>query len=189
MHAHDDAPRRAAGGRGRGAARRRPALEEATARTRAMYKRCGIDPTRTRPSSEALLRRVRKGERCRASTAWSTSSTGVRPRRRSRSASTTSARCSRRSRCGSARRRGLRRHPQGSRQRRGPADAGRRARAVRQPDLGLGADDDDAGDPSVLVVLYVPAAMPRADGEHALALTRERLAEYAGGKEVAAHCR
>ena len=29
---------------------------------RAMYKRVGIDPTKTRPSSEALLRRVRKGE-------------------------------------------------------------------------------------------------------------------------------
>ena len=37
-------------------------LEEATAATRAMYKRCGIDPTKTRPSSEALLRRVRKGD-------------------------------------------------------------------------------------------------------------------------------
>ena len=29
---------------------------------RAMYKRVGIDPTKTRPSSEALLRRVRKGD-------------------------------------------------------------------------------------------------------------------------------
>lgn len=29
---------------------------------RAMYRRVGLDPTRTRPSSEALLRRVRKGE-------------------------------------------------------------------------------------------------------------------------------
>src|SRR5688572_405598 len=29
---------------------------------RTMYKRVGIDPTRRRPSSEALLRRVRKGE-------------------------------------------------------------------------------------------------------------------------------
>jgi DNA/RNA-binding domain of Phe-tRNA-synthetase-like protein len=29
---------------------------------RAMYKRLGIDPTKVRPSSEALLRRVRKGE-------------------------------------------------------------------------------------------------------------------------------
>ena len=28
---------------------------------RAMYRRIGIDPTRTRPSSEALLRRIRKG--------------------------------------------------------------------------------------------------------------------------------
>ena len=36
----------------------------------------------------------------------------------------------------------------------------------------------------VLVVLYVPAAMPRANGERALALTRERLAEYAGGTEA-----
>lgn len=30
---------------------------------RAMYRRIGIDPTRTRPSSEALLRRIRKGGR------------------------------------------------------------------------------------------------------------------------------
>ena len=29
---------------------------------RAMYKRLGLDPTKTRPSSEALLRRVRKGD-------------------------------------------------------------------------------------------------------------------------------
>lgn len=29
---------------------------------RAMYKRVGLDPTRNRPSSEALLRRVRKGD-------------------------------------------------------------------------------------------------------------------------------
>lgn len=32
------------------------------ASVRAMYRQVGIDPTRTRPSSEALLRRVRKGE-------------------------------------------------------------------------------------------------------------------------------
>ncbi len=29
---------------------------------RAMYRRVGLDPTKTRPSSEALLRRVRKGD-------------------------------------------------------------------------------------------------------------------------------
>ena len=35
---------------------------EATAVVRTMYKRVGIDPTKRRPSSEALLRRVRKGD-------------------------------------------------------------------------------------------------------------------------------
>lgn len=50
-----------------------PLLAEAEARVRAnppeesvsvrtMYKRVGIDPTKTRPSNEALLRRVRKGQ-------------------------------------------------------------------------------------------------------------------------------
>jgi len=34
---------------------------ESTA-VRSMYKRVGLDPTRTRPSSEALLRRVRRGD-------------------------------------------------------------------------------------------------------------------------------
>ncbi|MSO61819.1 MAG: hypothetical protein EXQ50_06990 [Acidobacteria bacterium] len=36
-----------------------PPAESAAVRT--MYKRVGIDPTKTRPSNEALLRRVRKG--------------------------------------------------------------------------------------------------------------------------------
>jgi DNA/RNA-binding domain of Phe-tRNA-synthetase-like protein len=36
-------------------------LAEITAAVRAMYRRVGIDPTKTRPSSEALLRRIRKG--------------------------------------------------------------------------------------------------------------------------------
>ena len=35
---------------------------EETAAVRTMYKRVGIDPTKRRPSSEALLRRVRKGD-------------------------------------------------------------------------------------------------------------------------------
>ena len=50
-----------------------PLLAEAEARVRAnppvestavrtMYKRVGLDPTKTRPSNEALLRRVRKGQ-------------------------------------------------------------------------------------------------------------------------------
>lgn len=36
-------------------------LDDRVAAVRAMYKRTGVDPTKTRPSSEALLRRVRKG--------------------------------------------------------------------------------------------------------------------------------
>ncbi len=35
---------------------------EESAAVRAMYRRTGLDPTKRRPSSEALLRRVRKGE-------------------------------------------------------------------------------------------------------------------------------
>jgi DNA/RNA-binding domain of Phe-tRNA-synthetase-like protein len=37
----------------------KPPAESAAVRT--MYKRVGIDPTKTRPSNEALLRRIRKG--------------------------------------------------------------------------------------------------------------------------------
>lgn len=36
--------------------------DEDAGAVRAMYKRVGIDPTKTRPSSEALLRRIRKGD-------------------------------------------------------------------------------------------------------------------------------
>jgi DNA/RNA-binding domain of Phe-tRNA-synthetase-like protein len=42
------------------AVRAHPPAEVAAVRT--MYKRVGLDPTKTRPSSEALLRRVRKGD-------------------------------------------------------------------------------------------------------------------------------
>ena len=40
--------------------RRQPPHDAAA--VRGMYKRLGLDPTKTRPSNEALLRRVRKGE-------------------------------------------------------------------------------------------------------------------------------
>jgi DNA/RNA-binding domain of Phe-tRNA-synthetase-like protein len=40
--------------------RRRPPQDAAAVRR--MYKRLGLDPTKTRPSNEALLRRVRKGQ-------------------------------------------------------------------------------------------------------------------------------
>src|SRR3954471_17705786 len=42
------------------AVRAHPPAEIISVRT--MYKRVGLDPTKTRPSSEALLRRVRKGD-------------------------------------------------------------------------------------------------------------------------------
>jgi len=44
------------------AMRQAPEAADVTAAVRTMYKRVGIDPTKTRPSSEALLRRVRKGD-------------------------------------------------------------------------------------------------------------------------------
>jgi DNA/RNA-binding domain of Phe-tRNA-synthetase-like protein len=53
---HLDAPLAAA----EAAVRMNPPTETTAVRT--MYKRVGIDPTKTRPSSEALLRRVRKGD-------------------------------------------------------------------------------------------------------------------------------
>lgn len=37
-------------------------VEPHLAATRSMYRKLGIDPTRIRPSSEALLRRIKKGE-------------------------------------------------------------------------------------------------------------------------------
>jgi DNA/RNA-binding domain of Phe-tRNA-synthetase-like protein len=61
VRAHDpalDEPLGAAVDRGRRIAE----APEITAAVRAMYRRVGLDPTKTRPSSEALLRRVRRGD-------------------------------------------------------------------------------------------------------------------------------
>jgi DNA/RNA-binding domain of Phe-tRNA-synthetase-like protein len=44
------------------AARTASALGDIVTAVRSMYRRFGVDPTRTRPSSEALLRRVRRSE-------------------------------------------------------------------------------------------------------------------------------
>ena len=48
--------------RARSPEEQRAALDEAGQRTRALYRAIGLDPTKTRPSSEALLRRVRRGD-------------------------------------------------------------------------------------------------------------------------------
>ena len=44
------------------AMRARPEPRDVIDAVRTMYKKVGIDPTKTRPSSEALLRRVRRGD-------------------------------------------------------------------------------------------------------------------------------
>ena len=44
------------------AMRTRPEPRDVIDAVRVMYKKVGIDPTKTRPSSEALLRRIRRGD-------------------------------------------------------------------------------------------------------------------------------
>lgn len=165
-------------------------LEDATAATRVMYKRCGIDPTKTRPSSEALLRRVRKGDPlprvnglvdiinwCSAETqiAFGLYDLGkVQPPITLRLGADGEGYD------------GIRKDRVNVEGRLTVADAAGpfgnptsdSARTMTTPDTR-----------DVLVLLYVPAAMPRANGERALALTRERLADYAGGLEEAAYMR
>jgi len=163
-------------------------LEEATAATRAMYKRCGIDPTKTRPSSEALLRRVRKGDPLPRVNGlvdiinWCSVETQIAYGLYD-----------------------LARVQPPVRLRLGAPGEGydgiRKDRVNVEGRLTLADEHGPFGNPTsdsartmttpatteVLVVLYVPAAMPRANGERALALTRERLAEYAGGTEITAY--
>jgi DNA/RNA-binding domain of Phe-tRNA-synthetase-like protein len=187
VHGHDarlDAPLAAAAE----ALRAATGLEDATAATRAMYKRCGIDPTKTRPSSEALLRRVRKGDPlprvnglvdiinwCSAETQISY---GLYDFGKVQPPVT------------------LRLGGEGE-----GYDGIRKDRVNVEGRLTLADAIGPFGNPTsdsartmttpetrdVLVVLYVPTAMPRANGERALALTRERLAEYAGGVEEVAY--
>ena len=187
MHAHDarlDGPLAAAAE----ALRTATGLDEATAATRVMYKRCGIDPTRTRPSSEALLRRVRKGDPlprvnglvdiinwCSAETRISF---GLYDLDKVEPPVT------------------LRLGDSGE-----GYDGIRKDRVNVDGRLTLADARGPFGNPTsdsartmstpetrdVLVLLYVPTAMSRAHGEHALAITRARLAEYAGGEELAAY--
>jgi DNA/RNA-binding domain of Phe-tRNA-synthetase-like protein len=57
-----DEPLQAAARLLRVAAQAADAMADVTGAVRTMYKRVGIDPTKTRPSSESLLRRVARGE-------------------------------------------------------------------------------------------------------------------------------
>lgn len=161
-------------------------LEAAMAATRTMYKRCGIDPTRTRPSSEALLRRVRRGEPlprvnglvdiinwCSVETqiAFGLYDVGkVQPPVTLR----------------------LGTHGEGY-------EGIRKDRVNVEGRLTLADGRGPFGNPTsdsartmttlqtteVMVVLFVPADSPPDVALAALALTRARLAHYAGGDEIA----
>lgn len=187
VHAHDprlDAPLAAAAAMLRGAT----GLEDATRATREMYKRCGIDPTRTRPSSEALLRRVRKGDALPRVNGvvdiinWCSAETQISF--------------------------GLydlgKVDPPITLRLGGPGEGYegiRKDRVNVEGRLCLVDAHGPFGNPTsdsartmttpetteVLVVLYLPTTLPRSDAQRALALTRTRLAEYAGGVEDTAH--
>ena len=185
VHAHDerlDAPLLAAADVLRTASGR----EDATAATRAMYKRMGVDPTKTRPSSEALLRRVRRGDPlprvnglvdiinwCSVETQISF---GLYDLGRVQPPVTL-----RLGRAGEG--------YDGIRKDRVNVD-GRLTLVDAVGPFGNPTSDSartmtttDTTD--VLVVLFVPAGAAPAAGAQALALTRERLAVFAGGSEEA----
>lgn len=147
------------------------------AAVRTMYKRAGIDPTKTRPSSEALLRRVRKGDELPVINSlvdiinWCSLETqlpyGLYDLDRIQGPVVL--------RLGRA----------------GEEYEGIRKAAVHVADrLTLADDQGPFGNPTsdsartmvttatvrALVVIFVPAALSQAAGEHAVILTRDRIA-------------
>jgi DNA/RNA-binding domain of Phe-tRNA-synthetase-like protein len=161
--------------------------DEALQRTRALYRGIGLDPTKTRPSSEALLRRVRRGEPLpRVNTIvdlcnWCSVETqiafGVYDRERI---------------AGDALALRLGSDGEGY-------DGIRKDRVNVAGRLTLVDAEGPFGNPTsdslrtsvsalttqVLFVLFVPAATPAPDRARAVALTAERVAAYAGGRETA----
>ena len=113
---------------------------------RAMYRRIGLDPTKTRPSSEALLRRVRKGDRLpRINTLvdicnWCSLEFQL-PYGLYDVAALEPPVTLRMGHPGES----YPGYPERCRQRRRSPDAGRPGRAVWQPDLGLGTHDGHRG--------------------------------------------
>jgi len=162
-------------------------LDEPLQRTRALYRGIGLDPTKTRPSSEALLRRVRRGEPLpRVNTIvdicnWCSVETqiafGVYDRDRIAGDALT-----------------LRLGAEGE-----GYDGIRKDRVNVGGRLTLVDAEGPFGNPTsdslrtsvsiattrVLFVLFVPAATGRADRERAVALTAERAVAFAGGRETA----
>lgn len=170
-----DAPLHAAAA----AMRAAPEPADVIAAVRTMYKRLGVDPTKTRPSSEALLRRVRKGGELPRINAlvdvinWCSLDTqlpfGLYDAGRIRGAV--------RLRLGQ----------------RGEEYAGIRKDVVHlEGRLTLADEEGPFGNPtsdsartmvtpattSALVVIFAPAPLPPAAVERAVALTGERIATY-----------
>lgn len=163
------------------------ALDAALQRTRALYRAVGLDPTKTRPSSEALLRRVRRGETLpRVNTIvdlcnWCSVETqiafGVYDVDRIAGEAIT-----------------LRLGAEGE-----GYDGIRKDRVNVAGRLTLADGEGPFGNPTsdslrtsvstatrrVLFVLFVPAATPGDEARRALTLTAERVARYAGGTETA----
>ena len=162
-------------------------LDAAQQRTRALYRAVGLDPTKTRPSSEALLRRVKRGDALpRVNTIvdlcnWCSVETqiafGVYDRDRI-----------------AGDRLMLRLGVEGE-----GYDGIRKDRVNVGGRLTLADADGPFGNPTsdslrtsvstattrVLFVLFVSAATPAAEAARAVALTAERVLTYAGGAEVA----
>jgi DNA/RNA-binding domain of Phe-tRNA-synthetase-like protein len=163
------------------------ALDDALQRTRALYRGIGLDPTKTRPSSEALLRRVRRGEALpRVNTIvdlcnWCSVETqiafGVYDRDRL---------------AGDALALRLGADGEGY-------DGIRKDRVNVGGRLTLVDGEGPFGNPTsdslrtsvsttttrVLFVLFVPATTPAGEAVRAVALTAERVAAWAGGTEMA----
>jgi len=163
------------------------ALDEAVQRTRALYRAIGLDPTKTRPSSEALLRRVRRGDTLpRVNTIvdlcnWCSVETqiafGVYDRDRIGGDALA-----------------LRLGADGE-----GYDGIRKDRVNVAGRLTLVDAEGPFGNPTsdslrtsvstattrALFVLFVPAATPAADGAGAVSLTAGRVSAWAGGVETA----
>lgn len=150
-----------------------------TAAVRTMYRRVGIDPTKTRPSSEALLRRVRRGDEL--------------PRVNSLVDVINWCSLELQLPFGLYDRDAIRGPVVLRLGREGEAYAGIRKDAVHVAGrLTLADDDGPFGNPTsdsartmvttttrrALVVIFAPAALSRAVLDRALALTRERVDRY-----------
>jgi DNA/RNA-binding domain of Phe-tRNA-synthetase-like protein len=162
-------------------------LDAALQRTRALYRAVGLDPTKTRPSSEALLRRVRRGDPLpRVNTVvdlcnWCSVETqiafGVYDL-----AKVAGARLALRLGAEGEGYEGIRKDRVNV--------GGRLTLADAKGPFGNPTSDSlrtsvSSATTRVLFVLFVPAATPAAEAARALALTAERVLAFAGGTEVA----